>query len=57
LNPSQSIIVSPIKLGRGIELSKMLPKKDMSCHLKRGKLYPPEVMRIIEKVWETAGYP
>lgn len=24
---------------------------------RRGKLYPPEVMRIIEKVWETAGYP
>jgi hypothetical protein len=23
----------------------------------RGKLYPPEVMRIVEKVWEAAGYP
>jgi len=24
---------------------------------RRGKIYPPEVMRIIEKVWEVAGYP
>ncbi|MGB7295624.1 MAG: hypothetical protein WBC70_08550 [Candidatus Aminicenantales bacterium] len=24
---------------------------------RRGKLYPPEVMSIIEKVWEAAGYP
>jgi hypothetical protein len=24
---------------------------------RRGKTYPPEVMRIIEKVWEAAGYP
>lgn len=24
---------------------------------RRAKLYPPEVMRIIEKVWEAAGYP
>jgi transposase InsO family protein len=24
---------------------------------RRGKLYPPEVLRIVEKVWEVAGYP
>jgi len=24
---------------------------------RRGKLFPPEVMRIVEKVWEAGGYP